>query len=214
MPKAKKLPPEQGRKSHYVARNRAKIIKATQQLLGEQGQATTIEEVAERSEMAASSIYKHFATKEDLFNTAIASGFSEWQSWASEFASKYESDIEKLVIPMRLIVRVKQSHPIYAKLIGQNPDAVNALRFEVNQQLKAHLSKMQKSNSIDLPDLDLRFLNLVAVLSSTLLKTISDDKFTTKQAEKSIMIALQMVGLPEEVTLPIFSLPLDFGNLT
>jgi|688.fasta_scaffold152196_3 hypothetical protein len=73
---------------------------------------------------------------------------------------------------------------------------------------------MQKSNSLDLPDLDLRFLNLVAVLSSTLLKTISDDKFTTKQAEKSIMIALQMVGLPEEVTLPIFSVPLDFENLT
>lgn len=205
----KKLPPELGRKSGYVARNRARIIRATLELLGEQGVSTTIEEVAERAEMAPSSIYKHFSTKDELFIISMGTGFSEWQTWANEFANQYQTEIEQLIIPMRLIIRVQQTHPLYAQLISRNPDQVDALKFEVNKKLKAHITKLQKSKILDVPDMDLRFFNLVAVLSSILLKKIQDEKFTTKQAEKAIMIALQMVGLPEEITSPVFTLPIE-----
>ena len=51
--KAKKaVAPELGRKAAYVARNRAALLKSTQEVLGIKGQAVTIEDIAEHAEIA------------------------------------------------------------------------------------------------------------------------------------------------------------------
>jgi AcrR family transcriptional regulator len=66
MPPAKKLSPETGRKSAYVARNRMSIINAALEVFAENGLHTTMDQVAEASVMAMSTVYKHFKDKDDV----------------------------------------------------------------------------------------------------------------------------------------------------
>jgi AcrR family transcriptional regulator len=60
-----------GRKSAYVARNRRALLLATQRVLSTIGPEATIDEVAAQAQVAVSTIYQHFESKELLFSTAI-----------------------------------------------------------------------------------------------------------------------------------------------
>ncbi|MFI5836414.1 TetR/AcrR family transcriptional regulator [Micromonospora sp. NPDC051300] len=56
-----------------AARNRAKVLAAAEAVLGEQGPAARIDEVARRAGVGVGTVYRHFATKEALY-AAIVSG--------------------------------------------------------------------------------------------------------------------------------------------
>jgi protease II len=81
--------PNGGRKSAYVARNRAALLRATQETLAEHGSSATVELVAEHAQMAVSTIYKHFPNKEVLFETAFLAGMTEWEEWGDPRIEPY-----------------------------------------------------------------------------------------------------------------------------
>jgi AcrR family transcriptional regulator len=108
----------EGRKSAYVARNRTAIVKAAQEVLASDGSDATVESVAVLSEMSVSTIYKHFPKREDLFHTALLSGINEWESWAIGLVGDITDPIERLLFPMRLQVKLPETHPTFAKMVA------------------------------------------------------------------------------------------------
>ena len=89
MPTPKK--PETGRKSAYVARNRAAILNATLVVLAEHGKEATVEQVAEQAQMALSTVYKHFKNKEELVIETILDSFENFSPpIATAYADKTE----------------------------------------------------------------------------------------------------------------------------
>jgi len=74
--------PEGGRKAAYFARNRAALIAATQVLLGDKGWNATIDEVAANAGVSVSTVYKHFETKDLLFETCAVDAWTDFESWA------------------------------------------------------------------------------------------------------------------------------------
>lgn len=80
MPPKKKPAPAFGRKSAYVARNRATIIDAALEVVAENGLHATMDQVAEASGMAMSTLYKHFKDKDELVITVLLEKFMEWEA--------------------------------------------------------------------------------------------------------------------------------------
>ena len=78
-----------GRKSAYVARNRVAIINAALEVFAENGLHTTMDQVAEASGMAMSTVYKHFKDKDELVATVLIEKFIEWEAWVTEKNAKH-----------------------------------------------------------------------------------------------------------------------------
>ena len=98
----KPTPPNVGRKSAYVARNRAALLRASQRVLAEIGPEASIDQFAEAAEISVSTIYKHFDNKEALIAAAYIEAFHDWELWADEQLKGIDDPLEDLVMPMRL----------------------------------------------------------------------------------------------------------------
>ena len=119
-----KTPPELGRKKNYVAKNRAAILKAAQEVFAEFGPTATVDQIAAEAGIALSTLYMHFESKEDLLQESLASTFMEWESWMGQAIRDISDELDQLVIPMRLFVRSGQTHPLYGNLVAKNFDFV------------------------------------------------------------------------------------------
>jgi len=193
----KAVAPEFGRKGAYVLRNRAALLKSTQEVLANIGPEATIDDISEHSEMSISTIYKHFENKEILFAAAIGASFAEWESWKNEIIKDIEDELEQLVIPMRLFIRLKTTHPHYAQMVAKNFESVSMIVPVLGKEMALHVNRLVKSKVLQIDDVPLRIANLSAILAAALRSKLIDPKFSSVDAEASIKIGLEMLGLSE-----------------
>jgi len=200
--------PSGGRKSAYVARNRAALLRATQETLAEHGSSATVELVAEHAQMAVSTIYKHFPNKEVLFETAFLAGMTEWEEWALSIVSSTTDSLERFVLPMRLLIKVPQTHPLFARTVALNPDVLIASVPKMNFGLGPEAFDLQGKRLIKVDDLSLRIKNLIMVLTLTFVEVCINSELTEEKALAGISVALEMLGLTSKQIEKLMSTPL------
>jgi AcrR family transcriptional regulator len=199
MAKEVKIPPSQGRKANSVARNRQAIIAGTQEVLAEIGHVATIEQIAEKTGMAVSTLYMHFSSKEELFQIAIQSAFLEWEEWVREHTSNISNDLERLVAPLRVFVRVEKTHPHYAKLVAKNFETVSQIMPLVTLQLQSNINELVSSGKLKITEIPSRALNIASVALSQLREQLTNPKAKPQDADKAIEIALAMLDISPSV---------------
>ena len=189
------VPPALGRKANFVARNRQSIIAGTQEVLAEFGPAATIDQVAESTGVAVSTLYMHFSSKEELFQITLQSAFLEWEAWVREHTSTISNDLERLVAPMRVFVRVKKTHPHYAKLVAKNFETVSQIMPLMTLQLQSEIYALVDSGKLKTSDIPIRAQNIAAVVVAQLREQLTNPKAKLKDADKAIEVALAMLGI-------------------
>ena len=204
----KAVAPENGRKGAYVLRNRAALLKSTQEVLASIGPSATIDEVAEHAQISVSTIYKHFNNKEVLFTAAFLTAFADWEAWQQEILKSYKDDLEQLVIPMRLFVRMKTTHPHYAEMISKNFEAISLIIPQIASEMGSHVGRLVKSKTLQIDEVEIRVQNLAAILASSLRAKLMDANFSAQDAEKSIRIGLEMLGISQAKLNKIFEIKL------
>ena len=137
-----------GRKSAYVARNRATIINAALEVLAENGLHTTMDQVADASGMAMSTVYKHFKDKDELVATVLLEKFMDWEAWVPEKNALNTDPLEQLVFPMRMFVRIPQTHPSQAKVFVSHFGVIATITPILEVQLIAHVKELTKSKAL------------------------------------------------------------------
>lgn len=187
------LSPSAGRKSAYVARNRASLIRAAQHVFAEQGTGATMEAVAAQAEVAASTVYKHFETKENLLSIALLEAFADWSSWATGIMSESKDPLASLVLPMRLFYRLRSTHPHYAHLVKSCFDEVHKILAITNTGFAEELRQLNKTNVLTIDNLDLRVMNHGACLAAILKKQLDDPTSSDEEADTALEIALGML---------------------
>lgn len=200
--------PATGRKSAYVARNRAALLRATQEVLAERGASATVELVAAQAEIAVSTIYKHFPNKDVLFESAFLAGMSEWEDWAQAAIKETTDHLERLIFPMRLLMKVPQTHPLFAKTVALNPDVFISSVPKMNFGLGPEALDLQGKKLITVEDISLRIKNLIMVLTLTFVEVCMNPTLTEEKALAGISVALEMLGLTAKQIEKSMSAPL------
>ena len=200
--------PETGRKSAYVARNRAALLRATQEVLAEHGTSATVELVADKAEIAVSTIYKHFPNKEALFDAALIGAMLEWEEWTQSVISQTTDPLERLIFPMRLMVKVPQTHPTFAHIVARNPSAFIQAVPRVDFGLGPTAFDLQSLKLLNADKIEKRIKNLIMVLTLTFVELCTNPELTEDKAIAGISVALEMLGLTSKQIEKLMSAPL------
>jgi AcrR family transcriptional regulator len=198
-----------GRKSAYVARNRNRIIQAAQRVMAESGAESTIEAVSEVAEIAVSTIYKHFETRDALFEAALAEAMYEWEHWAFDQVGGNDSELERFVKPIRLLLRIQESHPLYARIIATNPNTVLSAMPTLTAHMSHNARALAKAGVLEIDDFEVRLRNVQGALLQTFLYALSEGDVDFKEIDKALEIALGMIGVTPSKAKQLCSTPLQ-----
>ena len=195
MPTRKK--PETGRKSAYVARNRAAILKAALTVFAREGLDATMEDVSEEAQVAMSTVYKHFKDKQELLASTTAYAFSDWEGWVQQKISTITDPLEQLVMPMRIFLRAKQTHPDYAQLVAKNFGVVSQILPGLSGVITNQVIALNKAKLLKVENPAVAIQNLLSVLVIQLVNQTLNPKATAAEADATVRIALSMLGISE-----------------
>jgi len=191
----KQTPANVGRKSAYVARNHAALLRASQQLLAEIGPGASIDQFAEAAEVSVSTIYKHFENKEALIEAAYIGAYLDWELWAKGVAEGIKDPIEELVMPMRLFLRVKKTHPLYAAMSARNLADLPRYFHGTEEGLVEHIGELMKANIIEIESPAIRIRSISACVLAGLTDQLLNPAATEKDADATVEVALSILGI-------------------
>ena len=180
-----------------MARNRLALILATQKVLATLGPEATIDEVAAQAQVSVSTIYQHFESKDALFSSAITSAMSEWQEWALMLAANAEDPLEQLIMPMRLFMRIKQTHPLYASMITKNLTSIPAQTPALSSGLLRHVKNLSRQGVLKINHLELRVRNFSACMFEGISNQLINPTSKLVEADITVEIALGMLGVSD-----------------
>jgi AcrR family transcriptional regulator len=197
MPKSAKASksPNEGRKSAYFARNKLAILKSTQEVLASIGHLATVDQVAEYAEVSVSTIYKHFKTKEDLFQAAFTSAIESWEKWVFETIRYQEDPLVRFVLPLRLFPRLKRTHSVYATMAVKNSAEIPLYITKMTKSFQVDAIELAKNKILTVTDLDIRLRFVLASLAEILLTQILNPKAKESDVDKEIEILLNLLGI-------------------
>jgi len=191
----KEVPANQGRKSAYVARNRTALLRASQRVLAEIGPGASIDQFAEAAEVSVSTIYKHFENKEALIAAAYIEAFHDWELWADEGLHGIEDPLEELVMPMRLFLRVKKTHPVYAAMSARNLADMPKYFHGTEEGLVEHIGELMKAKIIEIESPAIRIRSISACLLAGLADQLLNPAATEKDADATVEVILSILGI-------------------
>ena len=197
MPSNKPKTPQTGRKSAYVARNRAAILKASLTVFARDGVDATMDEISEEAQVAISTVYKHFKDKRDLITATATLAFEEWESWVAKRIAEVSDPLEQLVMPMRLFLRAKATHPEYAQLVAKNFGVVSQILPELTGAFTAQVNALNKAKILNVENTPMAIHNLLSVVVIQLVNQTLNPKATAAEGDLAIRIALSMLGISE-----------------
>jgi AcrR family transcriptional regulator len=181
--------------------------------IDDDGSNATVESVAVLAEKSISTIYKHFPNREDLFRTALLSGMKEWETWAIDLVSGITDPIEGLLFPIRLQVKLPETHPTFAKMVVADIPLFLAVAQEALPRFGENILKLQRSKVITSADIKVRVQNMSMLLTMILLSRCSTPPLPEKEALYRISIALEMLGLTTDQIKQAWTAPLpDVSN--
>ena len=197
MPSNKPKTPQTGRKSAYVARNRAAILNASLTVFARDGIDATMDEISAEAQVAMSTVYKHFKDKRDLITATTTLAFEEWESWVAKQIAEVSDPLEQLVMPMRLFLRAKATHPEYAQLVAKNFGVVSQILPELTGTFTTQVNALIKAKVLNIENTPMAVHNLLSVVVIQLVNQTLNPKATVAEGDLAIRIGLSMLGISE-----------------
>jgi AcrR family transcriptional regulator len=191
----KATPPNLGRKSAYVARNRAALLRATQRVCAELGPEASIDQFADAAEVSVSTIYKHFENKDALIEAAYIDAFHEWEVWTDALLEGIEDPLVELVTPMRLFLRVKKTHPLYAAMSARNLADLPKYFHDTEEGLIEHIDELIKAKIIEIESHAIRIRSISACMLAGLADQLLNPAATESDADATIEVILSILGI-------------------
>ena len=137
---------------------------------------------------------------------------NEWESWAIGLVSGITDPIERLLFPIRLQVKLPETHPTFAKMVVADIPLFLAAAREALPGFGENILKLQRSKVIKSVDTKVRVQNVSMLLTMILLGRCSTPPLLEKEALHRIRIALEMLGLTTDQIKHAWNAPLpDFS---
>jgi len=198
------------RQAAYIARNRSELIKMGQEVLAEIGPAATIEELSEYAQVSPTTIYKYFKNKELLFSEALNQMWLDWVVWSYNGVPPGQ-DLEAVITTARKLFWVKQTHPLFAKVL-HNTLANPAFIIEAVKEGGAAVFKdLANRNLLENDEFEKRMILWSYALAGILTAVHVSEELSPSEAEVALAIALSIWGVNEVKAKKLMSKKLVFA---
>jgi len=180
--------------SAYAAKNRASLIKATQEVLAEVGLTATIEQIANAAQVSPQTIYNYFESKEKLLSEALESVLRDWLAWAEDGKIPGES-FQRMLDVFRLLFREQKINPQFAKILKNTlvdpVFVINAIKSKATQDISAAAAKEGFAQDYFEKRAYLWSHSLAAILNGIYVT----GEISPEQADAYLEISLQILGI-------------------
>lgn len=193
--------------SAYVARNRASLIKSTQEVLAEVGLTATIEQLAHHAQVSPQTIYNYFESKDKLLSEALEVALREWFLRAEDGAVPGES-FQNMLDIFRMLFREQIIDPHFAKILKnalvEPVFVINAMKSKATQDIRKAAAKEGFAQDQFEMRAYLWSHSLVAILNGV----YSSHELNPEQADNLLEISLQILDISKAKAKKLVSHPL------
>ena len=150
-----------------AVRNRARVLEAAEEVFGSEGLAVPIDEIAERAGVGVGTIYRHFPTKEALFEAIVLNHFERLLDEAEILVSA-EDPAEALFGFMgRIVKEAVEKRDLADALAGAGIDVkatVSGLKYRLEAALGELLERAQHAGEVRA---DVKVADLMGLVAGT-----------------------------------------------
>jgi len=198
------------RQAAYTTRNRARLIKYTQEVLAEIGPLATVEQIATHAEVSPTTIYKYFENKEQLFGVALNQAWIDFLIWAN--SQKVPGGrLERVLDSGRKLLWAHQTHPHFASMLKKSLRHMPDFVLQADQgDGKKVFSELAKSGEVKREDFEERFLLWTHIYTGLLFSVFVTEELSPSEAEVAFGIGLSVLGISETKAKKLMSRQLDF----
>jgi AcrR family transcriptional regulator len=149
-------------------RNRAKVLLAAQEAFGTEGLAVPLDEIARRAGVGAGTVYRHFPTKEALFEAVLVDRLEQLVETARKARQETDPAAAFFAYVAHLVADAGGKKDLADALAGAGVDlraASHEVAVEFNKEFGALLTRAQKAGAVrgDLELADLHALVMGAL---------------------------------------------------
>jgi len=177
-----------------------RILQTALQLMQEKGfKAVSIKEIAQLAEVSEMTIFRHFATKKKLLETAIEH-HSIIASFQAIFAHQIEWKLEKdlYLIAITYLELMEANRPIFLIAIQERSimpelmDTVSKNPIQLKQQLALYFQTMQQKQKINIANPEQQAASFLTFLFGYFVSlTFLENKFIKEPKEQFVLHCVQ-----------------------
>ena len=134
-----------------AVRNRARVLAAAQEAFADEGLAVPLDEIARRAGVGAGTVYRHFPTKEALFEAVILDRLTRFVDHARKLATAEDPGAAFIEFLHYLVAGAASSKDLVDALAGTNLDAAGliiAAKRDLSRAGEALLHRAQRAGAV------------------------------------------------------------------
>jgi AcrR family transcriptional regulator len=134
-----------------AARNRAKVLTAAQEAFAAEGLAVPLDEIARRAGVGAGTVYRHFPTKEALFEAVMLDRVTRLVDYARSLVTAKDPSAAFFEFAHRMIVGAAASQDLVDAILAADLDEAGlivAAKHDLNQAAGKLLTRAQQDNAV------------------------------------------------------------------
>lgn len=200
------------RQAAFSARNRARLVKAAQEILAEVGPSATLEQIAIYAEVSPTTIYKYFENKDQLFTIALNETWVGFLTWANSQNIAGER-LERVLDSGRKLFWARQTHPLFAKILHNCLGALPDFLAADQGGGKKVFSELAERGEIEREDFEKRYLMFTHIYLGLLKSIFVTEEMSPSEAEIAYGIGLSVWGISEAKAKKLISRPLELASV-
>jgi len=180
------------------AATRAQLVAAAQDLLAEEGTAFSVQQAADRADLALATLYNHFPSKHELVTTAAMEAAATVETYLQAATSGIDDPLARLALRGRLHGRLLETHPREARVLLATALEVAAEESPMRAETLRLAHEVAESRGIPADDVLLIGQMAFATNQHLMAHQLADPRHGTDDVVRLVAMLMRMAGLTEK----------------
>jgi len=155
---------DETRTDRRKVRTRAALIAAGQELIREGRDANaSIQTITDLADVGFGSFYNHFATKDELFDAAVAGAMTDYLDWLDEHLPEGATPVQRLYESVRLTGRLALELPATAAVLARRFTVVEVSNDSLGQRMRNDVTSAISTAKHPLSSNEIAILSVAAM---------------------------------------------------
>lgn len=197
--------------SRQARRRRAtadSLTGATLHLVAEEGTGVSVQAIADRADVALTTLYNHFDSKDALFRAAAVRSLFDFEADVNQRMGVITDPGERVVARTRLYLRMSQTHEETAKFLSRLSPEVTATRDLHSSVAEQEVLAAKEAGAITCANVQIAHMVVNATAMRFIAMALQDDSIAERDADELAGELMSFLGMPQSTVRRLISRPL------